>query len=77
VEINQWAVVAVILIIALNHNAKKWFAKQKTAKDLSDAARLARLEAFVKDIPTVEQWKKVENETKVLASALSVKSLGR
>jgi hypothetical protein len=57
----DWVTMSTFMLTLLNHNAKKYFARDKSKKVVSDTARLD----------------KMESETKSLVQALNLKGLGR
>lgn len=57
----DWTIISAMFLGLANYNGKKWFAKSKASKDLSDKARIEA----------------VEKEVKSLTSTISLKNMAR
>lgn len=55
----DWTTMSAVLLAVMNHNARKWFAKTRADKTMTDQ----------------EQLQKITNEVRSLASAVSLKNL--
>jgi hypothetical protein len=55
----DWTVLVGFFLTLLNHNSRKWFAKSKASKELTDTAKLEELAATVQKLNNAVQAKKL------------------